>query len=82
MTLGATAQVSAAELFRLAKEHSSMTDLNLRPCPVRSDDAVAFIHQAKSLKMFQFRVQGKSVCNGYLGLNSPVYVIELNRKQG
>lgn len=52
--------VNASELLRLASEHLTLIKLDLQPCLLEVDDAIAFIGILNSLKLFKFQVENHS----------------------
>lgn len=49
--------VDASELQRFANEHGNITDLDLCPCELGADDAIAFMEKIVTLNSIRFRVK-------------------------
>lgn len=59
-------RVNADELKHFTSEHPMIEKLNLRQYELNADDAIAFIRQSKSLKLFEFRVNRTSESDRFL----------------
>lgn len=61
-----TYDVRADEITRFANEHRSIVTLNFLMCQFTADDAIIFIRQLPSLKVFSFQFEDVVECDSFI----------------